>query len=451
MKMRISRMMSLVLVAVMVFMLAACSGGGGSEPQPQPSEAATSESSAPAAEGENAEPVVINFPTSWVGAHPYAPYLEAELQRFTELYNGEIVVNVEEMPDDGAMEEKIRVLIAANDFPDVCVTNQITTVELAEKAGLVIDFKPIIEADSEWAAEMDSNLNDFWSTDGQTWPGVCSHVDSLSYFYNKELFAQAGLEGPAKTWDEFFEQCDALKAAGVTPVAMGTTGGGFSTSLWFVALFGTSNDAGNLFANTKNASTYETPEVLQAAADLKRLLTEYTTKDAVGTDYTGATNNFYASNAAMLATGIWMAADIDDPNKAPADLRDKLGVAMFPNDGVIEGAGYAMMGSAKDESKIDAITKFVKFFNDKGGQEAKLEQLSLIPVSTTIDVEQFELDPLLKEIIENKNNAKYKMFNVGTIYTAAVSAIASQEYSALALTSTPEEFCASLTKAAQEE
>ena len=44
----------------------------------------------------------------------------------------------------------------------------------------------------------------------------------IGYFYNKDLFKQAGITEPAKTWDEFFQQCDKLKAAGITPLSMDT-------------------------------------------------------------------------------------------------------------------------------------------------------------------------------------------------------------------------------------
>jgi ABC-type glycerol-3-phosphate transport system substrate-binding protein len=51
-------------------------------------------------------------------------------------------------------------------------------------------------------------------------------------FYNKELFAKAGIDTFPTTWDELFAACDKLKAAGVkTPFTYGpggqALGGGF--------------------------------------------------------------------------------------------------------------------------------------------------------------------------------------------------------------------------------
>ena len=41
------------------------------------------------------------------------------------------------------------------------------------------------------------------------------------WYYNKALFEQAGLdpEAPPQTWEEFAAAADALKAAGITPIA----------------------------------------------------------------------------------------------------------------------------------------------------------------------------------------------------------------------------------------
>jgi len=40
-------------------------------------------------------------------------------------------------------------------------------------------------------------------------------------WYNKALFAKAGIANPPTTWDEFFAAADKLKAAGIAPVSLG--------------------------------------------------------------------------------------------------------------------------------------------------------------------------------------------------------------------------------------
>src|SRR5690606_12390061 len=43
----------------------------------------------------------------------------------------------------------------------------------------------------------------------------------VGFWYNKELFAQAGTDAPPTTWDEFLEDVQALTDAGITPIAVG--------------------------------------------------------------------------------------------------------------------------------------------------------------------------------------------------------------------------------------
>lgn len=53
--------------------------------------------------------------------------------------------------------------------------------------------------------------------------GLPVTVQGWVWYYNKELFAQAGLdpETPPETWAEFLAACEALQGAGITPVGFG--------------------------------------------------------------------------------------------------------------------------------------------------------------------------------------------------------------------------------------
>lgn len=42
----------------------------------------------------------------------------------------------------------------------------------------------------------------------------------FGFFYNKDLFEQAGIEAEPATWEEFLDVCGKLKDAGITPMTM---------------------------------------------------------------------------------------------------------------------------------------------------------------------------------------------------------------------------------------
>ena len=86
------------------------------------------------------------------------------------------------------------------------------------KAGL---FEPV---DDVWK---DNGLSDSMGAsqgsmtiDGQIW-GVPYTYYQWGVYYRKDLFAQNGISAPS-TWDEFIAAGEALKAAGITPITIGT-------------------------------------------------------------------------------------------------------------------------------------------------------------------------------------------------------------------------------------
>ncbi len=86
------------------------------------------------------------------------------------------------------------------------------------KAGL---FEPV---DDVWE---DNGLGDSMGAsqgsmtiDGQIW-GVPYTYYQWGVYYRKDLFAQNGISAPS-TWDEFIAAGEALKAAGITPITIGT-------------------------------------------------------------------------------------------------------------------------------------------------------------------------------------------------------------------------------------
>ena len=43
----------------------------------------------------------------------------------------------------------------------------------------------------------------------------------VGLFYRKDLFHKVGIADEPKTWDQFLDACKRLKAAGITPIAVG--------------------------------------------------------------------------------------------------------------------------------------------------------------------------------------------------------------------------------------
>jgi multiple sugar transport system substrate-binding protein len=69
---------------------------------------------------------------------------------------------------------------------------------------------------------------------GKYW-GAPMYLIGIGVMYNKDLFAKAGVTPPANgrwTWDEFTTACEKIKAAGITPFAIGDKNG-YGGAWWF--------------------------------------------------------------------------------------------------------------------------------------------------------------------------------------------------------------------------
>ena len=203
--------------------------------------------------GENKERVTIKYATFRVGAHVMAAS-EAEILRLAkEKFKDEFDIEVEEIPSDSTYIDKMKVLAASNDLPDI-IEGKSGLFEIALQGNLAVPLTKYFEEDPEWRAAIGEDNIAFNTRDGEIWSAGLSGDSAVGYYYNKELFAKAGIE-PAKTWDEFFSNCDKLKAAGITPLSLATGEVAYSSNLFLAAAIGTSSPEGYEFMTSLTKHT----------------------------------------------------------------------------------------------------------------------------------------------------------------------------------------------------
>ena len=181
----------------------------------------------------------------------------------------------------------------------------------------------------------------------------------FAFFYNKDLFEQAGIEEFPQTWEEFWDCCEKLQARAITPLGLHTEGTGWSAMLLATAEMADSEE-GAAFMNELYPVSYQKDCIYHMADTLQKLY-KYTTKDAMNADFDVAYNNFIAGKSAMLANGYWM---ID---QLPEEFREKVRFSPFPGNKLIsspETFGWAVVDSYSDEVKQGAV-EFLKFRTKK--------------------------------------------------------------------------------------
>lgn len=398
--------MALLLVGCMAASLAACGSGEGKKN---------------AKKGGDG-PVEIDYATFMVGTHQSAEAEKKVIDEFNKKYEGKIKVNIEELPSDSAYVDKMKTLAASNALPDVVIGKE-GIRELAVKNGQAVDLIPLLEEDAEWKEEVGEGAIEY-NKDGDALYSIANQKQIIGYFYNKAMFEDAGIK-PAETWDEFMSNNEKLKEAGYTPLALMTGENCWTTNLWLAAMIGTDGEAGNEFMNTFHPESYENDSVVKALGMIQECLAEYTTSDAVGALAANAMNNFEQGKTAMIANGPWMTPDFEDPEKTLPELKDQIGIAAYPESGLIEQyeVGYVLCTNEDDEKVQEAALEFLKFKTGKEAQTIFLEDAGALPLTDQVQMSDkfIKENPLVAELVEMGNSNKSDFNNIDN--TAVASTI----------------------------
>jgi len=439
----------LALAFILTFSLFGCGKNAGENKESSDANTSNVTDTSAGGKEEKKAPVKIVYPTYRLGTSLAAPMESKLIEGFKQEFGDEVELAVEEIPSDQAYIDKIKILVSSGDVPDV-VDGKAGIFDLVVNANLAIDLMPYMDADPEWKADIGEEAIKANSRDGKLY-SICQDGPSvIGYFYNKEMFEKAGIQ-PAKTWDEFFDNCEKLKAAGYTPLALMTNENAWTTNLFLASIVGTMNEAGNKFMNTKHPTNFETPEFIEGLRMIQKMLQEYTTADALGANYANAANNFMQGKAAMIANGPWMIGDFRDTAKAPEGFENKVGVAIYPNGGEFFSYWEGYMVCSKDKEHQDAAVKWVKYKTDANAQQLGLEIMNNIPLSPRVEItEEFKAkNPIFVELIEVSKDVKYKYMNLDTINYANVTDAFKTLYPELVFNRiTPEEMAKKLSEIA---
>lgn len=117
--------------------------------------------------------------------------------------------------ENEAFKSKMTATTASGKLPDVFHTWGGGVLKQQIDAGLVED----ITEQLDWAGELTPASLLPYQFDGKTY-GVPFDIGMVGFWYNKKLFAKAGITTPATTWTAFLEDIKKLKAAGITPIAL---------------------------------------------------------------------------------------------------------------------------------------------------------------------------------------------------------------------------------------
>jgi multiple sugar transport system substrate-binding protein len=147
---------------------------------------------------------------------------------------------------------------------------------------------------------------------------------SWGLFYRKDLFQKVGITSEPKSWDEFMDACKKLKAAGITPIAVGGRDA-WTLAGWFDYLDLRLN--GNAFHQKLMAGdiAYTDPRVKKVYTTWKQLIDNgYFIDNSLSYDLDAAQPFLFQGKAAMMLMGTFIAGGF------PANVKQEMGYFQFP-------------------------------------------------------------------------------------------------------------------------
>src|SRR5262249_21669421 len=140
------------------------------------------------------------------------------------------------------------------------------------EAGLLKDITPDLTANnSAWLNSFSSQAAmDLYKFDGKNY-GVAYDWGAVGMWYNKDLFAKAGITDTPKTWDDLISVVKKLQAAGITPFTIGEKDK-WPGHFWWVYLAVRTGGQKAFDAAYSRSGTFADAPFVQAGTLLKQLV-----------------------------------------------------------------------------------------------------------------------------------------------------------------------------------
>ncbi len=445
----------LVVFAVLAMIVAACGGGGGdttdSTGAPDTTtggdETSTTGGSTDTTEGAP-EPVTIE----WWHLQNNDPGL-TDWQNMADAFtaaNPHVTINIT-VRENEALKAALQTALQAGDVPDLFQSWGGGGLREQVEAGLVQD---ITDASADFIGDLSAGAASLYQVDGKQY-GIPYNIGMVGFWYNKDLFTQAGIDAPPTTWTELLEDVQALQAAGITPIAVGA-GDKWPAHFWYsylmVRIGGA--DAMNQIAADNHFSVPAVIEAGEKVAELVALDPFQPGFLAAPWDAPdGESGTIGLGLAAMDLMGQWAPgafrnqAGITDP---ATPLPFELGWFPFPaveggagvgTDAFGGGDGFAVGKDAPPEA-----VEFLAFITNADNQRTWATNSGLPVNKEAVDA---VTDPNMQMVLDGVNNSTFMQLYLDQFFTAEVGGAVNDQTALLfAGEATPEQAAAAITAVA---
>jgi raffinose/stachyose/melibiose transport system substrate-binding protein len=323
--------------------------------------------------------------------------------------------------ENEAFKTAIEPRLQAGEPPDLFQSWGGGELEQQVDAGLVQDISdevaPWIDTLNEAAVTM------YQVEDAQY--GIPFDLGMVGFWYNKDLFAQAGIDAPPATWDELLTDVQTLKDAGITPIALGE-GDKWPGMFWW-AYLALRNGGPDALREAGESGSFDSEPFVTAGEQLAELIA----LDPFQAGHMAAVWDGAGGQAATIATegaafhlmGQWAPGTQNANSPDGQGLGDKLGWFPFPavdggdgdpSDGFGGGNGFAVGRDAPPEA-----IEFLEYISSAEVARRWGETNSgILPV--VIGSEDSITDPSLQDILAARADASFVQLYLDQAYDPAL-------------------------------
>jgi raffinose/stachyose/melibiose transport system substrate-binding protein len=347
------------------------------------------------------EPVEIEM-YHLLTANPGMAYMQLAAQAYQGLHPN-VHVNITVLENE-SLKAKVASDMAAGTPPDLFNSWGGGVLRDQVEAGMVQDITDAIAPVKDTLAPGALSL---YQLDGKQY-GIPYNFGVVGLWYNPDLLAQAGIEAPATTWEQFLTDVQTLKDAGITPVSLGGKDTWTVSFWWSYLAMRIAGQAGMEQAIQTGDWTGEA--FVRAGQELKRLAD----LDAFQPAFESATHDmqqgtFGNGQAAYILQGQWTAGSQRAQSESKTGIPN-ISWAEFPT--VEGGAGLLteVLGGADGfsvgkDAPAEAVD-FAKFLvnADNGSVWQSFNDGTLLP---TVGLERYVTDPALQTVLAKRNAATF--------------------------------------------
>jgi ABC-type glycerol-3-phosphate transport system substrate-binding protein len=314
---------------------------------------------------------------------PYRKWVDEQLDRFKKIHP-DVDVNLTFLPaNNDQLAAQVQSAFAAQEVPDLMMLySGVYTTTYADGLMPLNDYVDATPGFYNSMSEWDLSCIDLDCKGGKgTIVGVPQDQYGFYLYYNKDLFAQAGISDPPKTYDELYAVCEKLKAKNIVPMVYGDRDG-YTTSNMLTSNVVSTFEPGDLQKLLAGDMKWTDAKIVEPLAAIVKLHENGCVNEDASTHEQLDAGNLFASGQGAMTEG--------QPQFLPqyeSALGDKLGIALLPVSGNGPWKAMESGGSGNDwvipkgAKNADLAWELIKLMSDEVAGASLIPDLGSPPAN----------------------------------------------------------------------